>query len=187
MGFRYAALAITLFLIACGGATVLAQDNEGGLTVDPELQRPAAPELALPTYDAARGRALFVTKGCVVCHAINDVGGDAIRDLGGDTAPPLDARRMPIKMDPFEFFARFWRGAPSMIALQEERLGYQIALDGAEFADIMAFIYSEEEQAKFTPDSFTPPIFWYRDDAGTAPSGASASESATTSERSETE
>jgi mono/diheme cytochrome c family protein len=32
--------------------------------------------------DAARGRTLFVSKGCVVCHAINEV--------GGTSAPPLD-------------------------------------------------------------------------------------------------
>jgi hypothetical protein len=112
---------------------------------------------------------LFVTKGCVVCHAVNDVGGDAIRDLGGDTAPPLDASRMPIRMDPFAFFARMWRGAQIMIGLQEQRLGYQIALDGDELADIMAFVYSTEEQAKFTPDSFTPPIFWFRDKAEGTP------------------
>ena len=165
MVFRRGMFAIALIGLACGGATATAQDEDGGLTIDPELERPAAPEMVLPEYDAERGRELYVTKGCVVCHAVNDVGGDAIRDLGGETAPPLDARRMPIRMDPFTFFARMWRGAQNMIALQEQRLGYQIALDGDELADIMAFVYSAEEQAKFTPESFTPPIFWYRDEA----------------------
>ena len=130
-----------------------AQDEDGGLLIDPELDRPAVPEMALPNYDATRGRELFVTKGCVVCHAVNDVGGDAIRDLGGDTAPPLDASRMPIRMDPFIFFARMWRGAQTMIALQEQRLGYQIALDGAELADIMAFIYDFEAPGGAFPSS----------------------------------
>lgn len=184
MGSTHAALLAGLVLFA-SGTTAPAQDDRGELTVDPDLRRPAMPELALPAYDATRGRALFVTKGCVVCHAVNDVGGDAIRDLGGDVAPPLDARHMPITMDPFDFFARFWRGAPTMIALQQERLGYQIALEGDELADIMAFIYSEEEQAKFTPDSFTPPIFWYRDEAGNRPSGTFASGSSGSSVRSE--
>ncbi len=165
MGVRHAVPAAAAILAAFFGAIAAAQDNEDGPTVDPELERSTTPDLDLPAYDATRGRALFVTKGCVVCHAVNDVGGTAIRDLGGEPASPLDARLMPITKDPFEFFARFWRGAPTMIALQQERLGYQIALDGSEFADIMAFVYSEAEQAKFTADSFTPPIFWYRDEA----------------------
>ena len=186
MGSSHAALLAGLVLIACG-TTATAQDDPNELTVDPDLRRPAVPEVAPPAYDAARGRTLFVTKGCVVCHAVNDVGGDAIRDLGGDTAPPLDARRMPITMDPFDFFARFWRGAPTMIALQQERLGYQIALESDEFADIMAFIYSEEEQAKFTPDSFTPPIFWYRDEAENGASGTRAVESSALPDRSKIE
>lgn len=164
MAFRHATAAIALLLMACGGTTVSAQDDDG-LFVDPDLQRPALPELEIPAYDATRGRALFVTKGCVVCHAVNDVGGDAIRDLGGETAPALDASRMPVRMDPFAFFARMWRGAQTMIGLQQQRLGYQITLDGDELADIMAFVYSAEEQEKFTPDSFTPPIFWFRDKA----------------------
>lgn len=166
MALRHKAAAILVLL--AGGDAALAQDDEPGLTVDPELERGMV-ELAIPAYDAARGRALFVSKGCVVCHAVNDVGGYAIRDLGGDTAPTLDAWRMPIRMDPFEFFVRMWRGAPTMIALQEQRLGYRIEFESGELADIMAFVYSAEEQAKFTPDSFTPPIFWFRDKAEDAP------------------
>lgn len=157
--------AVALIFLLCAARPAAAQDADKTLEIDPELQRPAVPEFDIPAYDPVRGRELFVSKGCVVCHAINDVGGDAIRDLGGETAPPLDAWRMPVRMDPFEFFARMWRGSRTMIALQEQRLGYQIALDGDEIADIMAFVYSEEEQASFTPDSFTPPIFWYRDTA----------------------
>jgi len=177
MKLKHVIVTAALVLVACSGVTASAQEDEGGLSVDPELLRPAVPELEIPAYDAARGRALFVTKGCVVCHAINDVGGEAIRDLGGDVAPPLDAWRMPIRMDPFAFFARMWRGAQTMIALQEQRLGYQIALDGGELADIMAFVYDAEEQKKFTPDSFTPPVFWYRDKAENTPRRSLASSS----------
>ena len=175
MAFERGIFAAAVIGLACGGSFAAAQDEDGGLLIDPELERPTAPEMELPDYDAARGRALYVTKGCVVCHAVNGVGGDAIRDLGGETAPPLDAARMPIRMDPFIFFARMWRGAQPMIALQEQRLGYQIGLDGGELADIMAFIYDPEEQAKFTPESFTPPIFWYRDEAEIPPSETLAS------------
>ncbi len=53
-----------------------------------------------------------------------------------------------------------------MIALQEQELGYQIQLRGDEIADIIAFIHDPEEQAKFTPESFIPPIFWYRERGG---------------------
>ena len=166
MAFRHAAVC-TLALLA-SGTPAPAQDSDSGPKIDPDLERGTA-ELELPAYDAARGRALFVTQGCVICHAVNDVGGYAIRDLGGDTAPALDASRMPIRMDPFEFFVRMWRGAPNMIALQEKRLGYQITFESGELADIMAFVYSAEEQAKFTPDSFTPPVFWFRDKAENRP------------------
>lgn len=161
MDVRDAAVALAIML--CAARFAAAQDTDTSPEVDPESQRSRAPEFDMPDFDAARGRTLFVIKGCVVCHAVNDVGGDAIRDLGGEVAPPLDARRMPVRMDPFDFFARMWRGSRMMIALQEQRLGYQISLSGDEIADIMAFVYSETEQANFTPDSFTPPIFWYRD------------------------
>ena len=43
--------------------------------------------LAMPLMNPARGKALFVAKGCVACHAINGV--------GGHDAPPMDAHKMP--------------------------------------------------------------------------------------------
>ena len=52
------------------GAVLLAVAGEGGAAAGAEAC------LLLPDADAARGRALFVSKGCVVCHAINEVGGD---------------------------------------------------------------------------------------------------------------
>ncbi len=47
----------------------------------------AGPSILFPLLDPARGRALFVDKGCVVCHSVNGV--------GGEIAPVLDAARMP--------------------------------------------------------------------------------------------
>jgi mono/diheme cytochrome c family protein len=35
--------------------------------------RGTPPEMAVA--DAARGRALFVSKGCIACHAVNEIGG----------------------------------------------------------------------------------------------------------------
>ncbi len=98
--------------------------------------------LSMPDMDPARGRMLFASKGCVVCHAINGV--------GGNDAPALDATTMSRPMNPFEFAARMWRGAEAMIYLQREELGDQIELSGDELADIVAFAHSQEEQGKFS-------------------------------------
>lgn len=96
--------------------------------------------VAIPPMDPARGRRLFVEKGCVVCHSVNGV--------GGDLGPPLDAGEMPRPMNSFEFAARMWRGAPAMTALQEQILGDVITLDGQDLADLVAFAHDEDEQAK---------------------------------------
>jgi mono/diheme cytochrome c family protein len=162
---RTAAILVLAGVIGGAGTVAIAQDDDSVLSVDPSLLRPEQPEISLPELDAERGRMLFVEKGCVVCHSVNNVGGQAIRNLGGEPATSLDASKMPLRMDPFEFFARMWSGAPEMIALQKEGLGYQIKLKSDEMADIMAFLFSETEQAKFTDESFIPPIFWYRDKA----------------------
>lgn len=100
------------------------------------------PGLGSPMMNPANGRALFASKGCVVCHAINGV--------GGTDAPALDAETMDTAMHPFEFAARMWRGAPAMIAMQEDELGGQIELTGQELADIIGFAHDPAEQAKFS-------------------------------------
>lgn len=98
--------------------------------------------LALPQMDPARGRKLFAEKGCVVCHSINGIGGeDALR---------LDASTMSPMMNPFEFAARMWRGAEAMVMMQRDELGDQVVLSGQELADIIAFVHSHKEQAKFS-------------------------------------
>ena len=98
--------------------------------------------LVIPQFDAVEGRALFASKGCVVCHAINGV--------GGVDAPPLDAEYMDLPMNPFEFAARMWAGAESMVELQRDELGDVIYLDGEELASIIAFVHDPEEQAIFS-------------------------------------
>ncbi len=98
--------------------------------------------LTVPQMDPSRGRVLFASKGCVVCHSVNGIG-------GGD-APALDASSMPSMMNPFEFAARMWRGAEAMVTLQREELGEPIELSGQELADITAFVHSHEEQAIFS-------------------------------------
>ena len=98
--------------------------------------------LILPEMNAELGRKLFAEKGCVVCHAINDV--------GGVDAPMLDAEFMDSPMNPFDFAARMWRGSESMVELQRDELGDVIELDGEELAAIIAFVHDPEEQKKFS-------------------------------------
>jgi mono/diheme cytochrome c family protein len=98
--------------------------------------------LFLPKMNAAAGRSLFASKGCVVCHSINGV--------GGVDAPALDASLMPVPMNPFEFAAKMWRGAEAMVAMQQDELGAQIELNGQELANIIAFVHDADEQAKFS-------------------------------------
>lgn len=97
--------------------------------------------LQMPAMDPARGRKLFASKGCVVCHSVNGIGGPAT---------PFDASTMNPMMNPFEFTARMWRGAEAMIDLQRDELGEQIDLTGQELADIIGFVHHPEEQKKFS-------------------------------------
>ena len=97
---------------------------------------------AMPGADAARGRALFVSKGCIACHAINEV--------GGTSAPPLDAEFAPGEVDPLDFVARMWRGAEAMIFMQQEEFGEQLDFTGQELADIIAFVHDPEDQRNFS-------------------------------------
>lgn len=103
-----------------------------------------APGLFMPRMDPQEGRRLFAEKACVVCHSINWI--------GGEDAPALDSATMAVPMDPFEFAAKMWRGAPAMIAMQEDELGTQIELSGQELADIIAFVHDPAEQKKFSED-----------------------------------
>ena len=98
--------------------------------------------LVLPKMDAVLGRELFASKGCVVCHSINGI--------GGEDAPPLDADYMDTPMNPFDFAARMWRGAESMVELQRDELGDVIELDGEELAAIIAFVHDSDEQKTFS-------------------------------------
>ncbi|MEM5474486.1 c-type cytochrome [Hoeflea sp. AS60] len=115
----------------------LAASQETGMMKDM-----MGPGLMVPTMDPARGRQLFASKGCVVCHSVNGV--------GGEDAPPLDASTMVLPMNPFEFAARMWRGAEAMVAMQREELGEPISLTGTELADIIAFVHDAEAQSQFS-------------------------------------
>lgn len=93
---------------------------------------------------AEAGRAAFVQKGCVMCHSVNGVGGKA--------APALDAEVGGPAIDPLDFAARMWAGAPAMIELQSIELGYTVSLSGQDLADLAAFAASIDEQRKLAAD-----------------------------------
>jgi cytochrome c len=109
-----------------------------------------SPGMMMPSMDPTKGRKLFAAKGCVVCHAVNGI--------GGQDAPALDASTMPGMTNPFDFVANMWRGAAAMIDMQREELGEQIEFTGQELADIIAFLHHEKEQKKFSDADIPPKI-----------------------------
>lgn len=100
--------------------------------------------------DSAQGRVLYVEKGCVLCHSVNGVGGKA--------APVMDAQIGAPPVDPLDFAARMWAGAPAMIELQSMELGYTISLTGDDIANLAAFAADREEQKLLTADQIPEPM-----------------------------
>ncbi len=104
--------------------------------------------LVMPIMNPERGKKLFVTKGCVACHAVNGV--------GGHDAPNMDAHARMEMVNPFDFAARMWNHAPAMIASQEGAFGEQVYFTGQELADIIAFVHDDDAQHTFTEGELTP-------------------------------
>jgi cytochrome c len=152
------------FVAICCGATIIggglavshpvaAQDASGTTAARGEATAQPimmSPGMVMPSMDAANGRTLFAAKGCVVCHAVNGI--------GGIDAPALDASTMPGMTNPFDFVANMWRGAPVMIDMQRAELGEQIQFTGQELADIIAFLHNEQEQKKFSDADIPPDV-----------------------------
>ncbi len=104
--------------------------------------------LVMPLMNPDRGKKIFVSKGCVACHAINGVGGHDV--------PAMDAHEMTnMLMNPFDFAAKMWNHAPAMIAAQEGAFGEQIYFTGEELADMIAFIHDDEAQHDFSEKDMT--------------------------------
>lgn len=100
--------------------------------------------LVVPMMDPVKGKRLFVDKGCVLCHAVNKVGGRA--------GPPLDAPDGGRYVDLLDFMARMWRGSFAMIELQGMELGYQLDFTGPELGHIAAFLADSAEQERFAEE-----------------------------------
>jgi cytochrome c len=147
---RFGSLSVSRLIVAGRAALALSAVVSVGLWTVPAsvaTAEEASPMAAGPGYviafgDSQRGKALFTGKGCVVCHSINGVGGKA--------GPALDADPSQPQLDVFDFAARMWRGASTMIVLQEMELGYQIDLTGQELADLARFIHDAEAQRQFS-------------------------------------
>jgi cytochrome c len=130
------------------GVDVAGAAGRAAMAANPPEQ--IAPGLIMPAMNPLRGKSLFASKGCVVCHSINGV--------GGEDAPKLDASTMAPQMNPFDFFAKMWRGAAPMIMMQMHELGGQIEFTGQDLADIVAFVHNAQVQKTFTEDDIPPQI-----------------------------
>ncbi|OFX00345.1 MAG: hypothetical protein A3E78_02945 [Alphaproteobacteria bacterium RIFCSPHIGHO2_12_FULL_63_12] len=162
-------LIVALALAACGrepvdsapGAVAPVEESEPAYEPsarDIALSQPPTPVFApTPQMNARRGRILFISNGCVICHRVNGVGGLA--------APDLSAVDAPDEVDPLEFSARMWRGAPAMSALQTIELGYVIELSAQNIADLAAFAASPDEQQLLVADSVSDEMrTWFVDE-----------------------
>ena len=134
--FSALAAGVVSAVLLAGGGNAMAQAGET--------------QLAGPRGDATRGRALFARKGCVACHAVNEI--------GGTSAPPLDVASAPGEIDPLDFVARMWRGAEPMLMMQQSLFGEQLDFTGQELADIIAFAHDPEEQHKFSEADIPPAL-----------------------------
>ena len=81
--------------------------------------------------DPSRGGQLFVSKGCVKCHAVQGEGGKTGPDLG----------RIDLGGTQLDLAAKIWNHAPSMIAEMEHAGIAQPTLTGQEFTEITAYLY----------------------------------------------
>ena len=166
-GMRVAALAMTLAWNSPGTAHESTDPDEAAQPADTDrhalVEWPVEQRLTQPALNAARGRELFLTKGCVACHAVNGI--------GGHDATPLDAHTMEREMNPFDLAAKMWAAAPYMIASQEDALGYQILFTGEEFGDIVAFLHDEAEQHRLTEADLTDEIRRMMDHQHSMPGG----------------
>ena len=116
----------------------------------PARAETGAKTVVIPLLEPERGRRLFVTKGCVLCHSV--------RGIGGQAAPPLDAPEDVATIDPLGFAARMWRGAPAMLELQAMELGYQIELSADEIADLAGVVGDRTAQESFTAEDVPEPL-----------------------------
>lgn len=105
---------------------------------------------------AAQGRALFVAKGCIVCHRHDALAEFRPRDFASDNVPNLSH----LKMDADSFYR--WLRDPA--AVKPSTAMPNLNLSANEMEALAAFLLSTEHKAagdcaftRFTASSFVPP------------------------------
>ncbi len=130
---------------------MLSAGHAGEAVRSAEAAEPMAEKVVvLPLIDPARGRRLFIAKGCVICHSVAGVGGQA--------APAMDADPDARSVNVLDFAARMWRGAPAMLDLQAVELGYQIELSAEEIAHLAGFAADAKAQDGFSREEIPEPM-----------------------------
>lgn len=104
-------------------------------------------QLLMPAMNVEFGRKLFVSKGCVACHAVNGV--------GGHDAPAMDDYAKLGLINPFDFVAKMWNHAPGMLAAQEEAFGEPVTFTGEEISNIIAFVHDGKALHSFSDKDLT--------------------------------
>ena len=133
--------ASTAVFAVCLGIAAISATPDNALSAEAGMQ--VSPGLILPPMNPVEGKKLFASKGCVVCHAINGI--------GGTDAPDISASTMAPEMNPFDFVAKMWNHSQGMVAMQEDELGGQITFkNGQELADIIAFLHDAAVQKTFS-------------------------------------
>jgi len=81
--------------------------------------------------DPAKGARLFVSKGCVRCHALKGEGGSIGPDFG----------RVDLGDTQLDLASKLWNHIPSMIVGMERARMIKPSLTGQEFTEISAYLY----------------------------------------------
>lgn len=140
-------LAVPTFLAFALGLPLLSGPPD---EAEAQEARKLRKNIEVPNVDQMRGRRLFVTKGCVICHSMAGVGGKA--------APELDAPGPADSIDVLGFVSRLMVGMPAMIELQSIELGYQISLTPEEIADLAGFVSDADAQVGFSSEEVPEPM-----------------------------
>ena len=143
------------FLLSIGKQVAAQSENQlyGGGTVLYRLSLKGLPDLVFPSMDPVSGKRYFVTRGCVICHSVNGV--------GGDHASALDLPRSTRVLDVLGFVTRMWRSEGAMSEMQRKELGEEVYLTSQELGDIIAFLHSHKEQRRFSNDDIPMVILRY--------------------------
>ncbi|MFQ5953443.1 MAG: hypothetical protein ACE5JZ_00085 [Kiloniellales bacterium] len=139
----------------------LMRHSHGGKQAHQDELRNFQPEevyMVAPMMEPEEGMRLFVSKGCVVCHAINGVGGDDAKNLDAESlaAGNPDAHSGHTFLNPFDFAASMWSVSPGMIEAQHRIAGHRFLFTAVELSDIIAFVHDGEQQRNFT-EAHVPP------------------------------